>query len=152
MKLALIFSLGVMIFLFVSCNCDESKVPVSVNATFTEMFPNATDVEWEMEDEAEWEAEFKSDGKEVEACFSERGEWIETEWEIEKSEIPESILMAINSAYEAWEIDEVEFVESPEFNGYEFELVMGEEEMEVLVTVDGVIILPEMEDEELEED
>lgn len=152
MKSLLYFSFGILIAVFVSCNCDETKVPTNVKASFSEMFPNATEVEWEMEDETEWEAEFKSEGKEITACFTDAGVWIETEWEIEKAEITESVLKVINSTYEGWEIDEAEFVESPEFTGYELELEMGEEEMEVLVTTDGVIIITEQEDEDIEED
>jgi hypothetical protein len=152
MKRLLYFLFGILIVLFASCNCNESKVPSNVRATFAEMFPDATDIKWEMEDEGEWEVEFKNRGKEISACFTDAGVWIETEWEIEKAEITESVLKVINSTYEGWEIDEVEFVESPEFNGYEIELEMGEEEMEVLVTSDGVIIITEQEDEDIEED
>jgi hypothetical protein len=129
----------VVLFSVIIISCDQQKanIPDNVKASFEEMFPGATEVEWEMENENEWEAEFEMDGKEASVCFTINGEWIETEYEIET--LPETIETIINETYPGFEIDEVERVESPDFNGFEIELENGEEEIVILVTNDGVI-------------
>ena len=137
------------IFIF-SCNQQNANIPEKVQASFDELFPVASEVEWEMEDENEWEVEFKMDGKEASACFTSEGKWLETEYAVES--LPETIETIINETYPGFEFDEIEMVESPEFNGYEIELEKGEEEIEILVSVEGEIIEVEMEEDEQMED
>ena len=134
-----------------SC-CDHNKeIPDKVLTSFTEMFPEATDVEWEMENENEWEAEFEQDGQEMVACFNADGEWIETEIEIESSELNVSALEFLEIEYAGWEIDEVEYVESPEFTGFEVELEKGDEEIEIYFDENGQLIKIETENEDEED-
>ena len=59
-----------------------SEVPASVTAAFNTKYPNATDVEWEQETKKAkviYEAEFKFNGKEIEAEFDSTGNFIEEE-------------------------------------------------------------------------
>lgn len=135
-----------------SC-CDHNKdVPDKVLNSFTQMFPTATDVEWEMEDENEWEAEFEQDGQEMVACFNADGEWLETETEIESSELPVTAIEFLETEYSGWEIDEVEYVESPDFTGFEVELEKGDEEIEINFDESGQVIKIENENEEEEDE
>lgn len=144
-KLSILLFALLSVFI-ISCNQQNVNIPEKVQASFDELFPLATEVEWEMEDENEWEAEFEMDGKEASACFTSEGEWLETEYEVES--LPETIETIINETYPGFEIDEIEMVESPEFNGYEIELKKGEEEIEILVSAEGEIIEVEMEEED----
>lgn len=141
------------VFVISCCNQQKIEAPEKVLASFEKMFPAATDIKWEMENENEWEAEFEMDGKEVSACFSSDGEWIETEYEVET--LPETIETIVNETYPGFKIEEIEIVETPDFNGYEIELEKGEEELEIMVTNQGEILeveISEKEDEELEEE
>ena len=141
------------VFVISCCNQQKVETPEKVLTSFEKMFPAATDIEWEMENENEWEAEFLMDGKEGSACFTIDGEWVETEYEVES--LPETIETIINETYPGFEINEIEIVESPEFNGYEIELEKGEEELEIHVTNQGEILeveKSEKEDEEIEEE
>lgn len=132
----------------ISCDQQKNDIPEKVQASFEEMFPTASEVEWEIENKNEWEAEFEMDGKEASACFTNEGEWIETEYEIES--LPETIETILNETYPGFEIDEIEIVESPEFNGFEIDLKNGEKEIEILVNDNGEVI--EFEEKEEEEE
>jgi uncharacterized membrane protein YkoI len=146
MKELSILIIALVSLFIISCDQQNVNIPEKVQASFDELFPLATEVEWEMEDENEWEAEFEMDGKEASACFTSEGEWLETEYEVES--LPETIETIINETYPGFEISEIEMIESAEFNGYEVELEMNEEEMEILVSMEGEIIEVEMEEDE----
>ncbi|HQH42100.1 MAG TPA: hypothetical protein PK825_10175, partial [Bacteroidales bacterium] len=45
------------------------NVPEAVKTAFAKQFPNATKVKWSKENDKEWEAEFKTDGKAYSANF-----------------------------------------------------------------------------------
>ena len=60
----------------------SSDVPPTVMNGFTEKYPGANDVEWEVEKEDGhliFEAEFKQDGKKKEACFKPDGTFVKEE-------------------------------------------------------------------------
>ena len=57
-----------------------SDVPPAVSAALMAKYPDADEIEWEMErdkDRVNYEAEFRSDGKKKEALFSADGKFIE---------------------------------------------------------------------------
>ncbi len=139
-----------MCIIVISCNQQKAEVPEKVLTSFENMFPSAVDVEWEMENENEWEAEFEMDGKESSACFTIGGIWVETEYEIES--LPETIETILNETYPGFKISEIEIIETPDFKGYEIEMVKGEEEIEILVTSDGEVIEVEIDEEKDEEE
>lgn len=143
------FIIALLSIFIISCCEQKVEVPEKVISSFETMFPTATDVEWEMEEENEWEAEFELEGKEGSACFTGNGEWIETEYEIES--LPETIETILNETYPGFEIDEIEILETPDFNGYEIEMEKGEEEIEILISSKGEIIEVDMEKEEEKE-
>ena len=82
-----IIKVVVIIFIFTLASCenerhiDASRVPQTVKDAFAKKYPQATDVEWIQEEESKviYEAEFKLDGKEITAEFSESGEFLEEE-------------------------------------------------------------------------
>lgn len=153
MKVLSVLLVALFSLFVISCNQQKVEVPEKVLTSFEKMFPTATDIEWEVENENEWEAEFGLDGKEGSACFTIGGEWLETEYEVES--LPETIETILNETYPGYEIDEIEIVESPDFNGYEIELENGEEEIEIMVTMQGEILeveISEKEDDKTEED
>ena len=64
--------------------------PEAVLKAFKQKYPDAQDVDWSKEKNGEWEAEFELPGnsKEMSTTFSADGKWLETETEIEFSELP----------------------------------------------------------------
>ncbi|WP_421871035.1 PepSY-like domain-containing protein [Marinoscillum sp.] len=131
-----------------SCAQSGDQVPEKVLSAFNAKFPDAKKVEWEMEDEQEWEAEFKMDGRDYSANFSVAGEWMETEYAIESSELPTAVMTALNENYAAFEIEEAELAETKEGTSYELELEVGDEEFEVTITAAGQIESTQKESEE----
>jgi len=116
---------------------DSKNVPEKVISTFNEKFPDAKKVEWELENESEWEAEFKWNGKEYSANFSTDGEWHETEHEIKESEIPSNIRAILDQNFSDYEIEGAEIAETPSGKSYEMEIEVGEEEYEVTIDAKG---------------
>jgi len=56
--------------------CQKGTPPKEVSAAFADKYPTAEKVQWEQENENEWEAEFLMDGKEMEVVISSTGEII----------------------------------------------------------------------------
>jgi hypothetical protein len=113
--------------------------PKSVTDNFSKKFASANKIKWGMEDENEWEAEFKMDGKEMSASFDKEGKWMATEAKLNEKELPANVLKAVKAAYADWKIESVESIETPEMKGYELEIEKGKEELEIQVTADGKI-------------
>lgn len=132
-------------------SCAQST-PAKVTEAFKAKFPNAKSVEWEIENDTEWEAEFKLNGIEYSANFGTDGTWKETEHEIKVNELPESVKNTLAKEFSEYEIEEAEMVETPDFNGYEVEIEKGEETMEVVFDKSGKVIKKKIENEENEDD
>ncbi|MGC4023595.1 MAG: hypothetical protein QM734_17385 [Cyclobacteriaceae bacterium] len=76
--------MAMLLIAMVACSekhLEASSVPQIVKEAFAKKYPQATDVEWIQEAGGKviYEAEFKLDGKEITAEFSESGEFLEEE-------------------------------------------------------------------------
>ena len=153
LKSLTLIALVIGMFSFTACG-QKKDVPQKVKTAFTQQFPNAQKVKWDMEEENEWEAEFKMNGKKMTACYDNKGKWLETEVEVKMKDLPAEVFKAINMKFEGFEIEEVESIEKPDFKGYEILLEKKETEVEILVTSDGNLTIKDVkvEDEEDEEE
>lgn len=119
----------------------QIEVPASVKNGFDNKFPAAKKVKWEKENDTEFEASFRLDGKTMSANFDTQGNWLETEWEIRVKDLPKVVTDAVYQQYPCFEIEQVEYCESPGFTGYEMEIEKckrkAEEEKELRVSKDG---------------
>ena len=131
---------------------DSKNPPEKVFSAFKAKFPDAKKVEWEMENDSEWEAEFKLNGKEYSANFSAEGEWLETEYEIKESEIPSNIRAILNQSFSDYEIEELEVAETPSGKSYKMEIEAGEEEYEVTIDTKGNLTKKKESEEHDDED
>ena len=127
------------ILLFASCN-DQKSIPVYTKTAFETKYPLAEDVEWEKEEDEEYEVEFEIDGKEMTSIFSSKGKWLETEFEIEENDIPENIKEAIKLKYRGYEIVEAEMIETPDMKEFEIVLKDSQREREIVYNIDGVLL------------
>ncbi|MCB0855151.1 MAG: PepSY-like domain-containing protein [Bacteroidetes bacterium] len=143
--LALLFTLWTQ-----SCaqTSENQHVPEKVKTAFSQKFPKAKKVKWEKENESEWEAEFKMDGKEYSANFSLNGDWMETEYEIKESAIPANIKTILDNNFSNYEIEEAEMAETSSGNSYEFEIEQGEEVFEVVIDAQGNVSQKKKEDDD----
>jgi len=122
-----------------SCSQKNSNLapPEKVLIAFNEKFYGATEVEWEMENEKEWEAEFKINGTKFSANFSTNGTWEESEFEIDQAEISDSILSILNQNFKDFNIEKVEITETPSGKAHEFKIEIGEDDFKVIIDSKG---------------
>ena len=134
----------------------QAVLPKIVLQAFNERFPDAKRVDWEQENDQEWEAEFKWNHTKYSANFNLEGKWLETEHEIEPTDIPTNILNSLaahlkKQDYLKYDIEEAELVETPEGTAYELEIEANNMEYEVYINPLGQIKI-ESEHEEQDED
>lgn len=131
-----IFIIAALIFGLFAC---AQKPPKAVTDNFAKKFVGADKVKWDTEEENEWEAEFKMNGKEMSACFDNAGKWLNTEAVLSEKELPADILKAVQTSYPGWKIESVESYETPELKGFELGIEKGKEKLEILVNSDRTI-------------
>lgn len=146
MKKIMFLMLGSVLVL--SQACAQTNVPNEVTTAFSQKFPTAKKVTWDKENETEWEAEFKMDGKEYSANFSSEGIWQETEYEISKSEIPAAVKQTLDTEFAGYKIEESEISETATGKVFEFIIEKKDNELEVVITSDGKVIKKEVKTEE----
>lgn len=130
----------------------KDKAPQAVKEAFAKKFPKAKKVDWEKENDKEWEAEFKLDKVEYSANFLEDGTWQETEHELEISEVPQNVLNALKSYFPNYEIEEAEMAETPAGILYEFEIEKGKEELEIAIDANGKVVKQSSKEDEDEDE
>lgn len=82
------------------------------------------------------------DGKTCrELLFDNVGNWIQTETELPVSALPSEVLAAIRaSQYATYQIDDVDFIQTPDGEWYLIELEFGETEVELRIDKSGIIL------------
>lgn len=80
------------------------KIPAEVTNSFTEKYPKASNVEWN-DKLTGFVAEFMLDDESYMATFNNKGEWENTEKQIDENEIPSVVKDSYDkSKYAEWEI------------------------------------------------
>ena len=130
---------GLALLLLHACDADK-KVPEKVKTSFEQKFPDAKNVEWAMENDTEWEAEFTMNGVDYSSNFTVAGEWTETEFEIKITELPEAVQIVIDSNYSDYNIEGIESSETKEGVVYEIALEKGESNVELSISKEGVLL------------
>ncbi len=103
-------------------------------------YPGARIVEIDYED-GRTEVEVVHNGKKKDIYFNSANEWLRTEWDVRKSELPSAVSAAINgSAYSDYRIDDIDFVETPAEAYFKIELEKGEREVQLRITAEGTIL------------
>ncbi len=129
---------------FTACNAQSMKdadVPQAVISQFQQKFPDAKKVEWSKESATEMEAEFKMNGEEMSANFSNTGEWLETETEMKEKDLPEAVKNALKSQFADYKVEESEKVATPQQSeAYEVEIEKGETTLDVMLDQSGKVI------------
>jgi outer membrane protein OmpA-like peptidoglycan-associated protein len=132
------------------------EVPAAVKKAFSSKYPKVEKVNWDLEGEGEYEAEFKLNGQEMSANFKFDGSWLETETEVKKGNLPQAIKSALASQFSDYQVDGAAQLETPDQPvTYEVDLERKSDDssMEVLFGADGTVLKKEMkkEDDEKEE-
>ena len=134
-----------------SCEKYEDGKPLkNVRQAFSEMYPDARDVEWEME-VSNWKVSFElgtpPNVKECEAWYGLNAAWIRMETDILASALPQSVkdaLAASEYATAALDAGDIEYVETPDGNYYQLEVTLKGLEINLKVSEDGNISLSDV--------
>lgn len=116
------------------------EVPSNLTDSFQKEYPNASDVEWEMEG-MNYNVEFEIDRMDHEIWYSEDGKIVKMEQELDNKNLPGVITKLIDSKYSEYKIDSVEMTEKDGKKTYEVELDKGwTEEKTLIVDENGKVI------------
>ncbi|MFS4469752.1 PepSY-like domain-containing protein [Maribacter sp. 2210JD10-5] len=129
----------VFALVIVSCNSKtEGQVPEAVKKTFQSKYPGETDPDWRKDKNGNYESHFKKDGEHYRADFSPNGDWIETECNIKKKELPKAVKAALKASHgdvEIVEIEKVDHVTKGVF--YDVEIKIDGEKQDIEFTKEG---------------
>jgi hypothetical protein len=151
MKNLILISIILTALSFTACG-QKKDVPAKVKTAFEQKFPAAQKVKWDKENATEWEAEFKMNGKKYSANFTADGNWMETEYEIDSSEIPPAVKQTLANEFAEYKIEEAEISETADGKVYEFSLEKDETALEVAIAPDGIVVKNIVHKENEEED
>ena len=127
---------------------ESGDIPDVVLRNFQAKYANANSVKWEKEEDI-FKVEFILDGQEYEAEFDNSGKWLETEKEINISDLPEAIQKVLNTKYSGYGIEETEYAETADYGiVYEVVIEKGDKEIELYLYPDGMILKEEREDKD----
>ncbi len=135
--------LSVFLLAFSFTACSQSKVPKAVKTAFNKKFPTVKKVDWDKEGTAQWEAEFKLNKKDMSANFDNRGNWKETETELENNAVPAVVLDVLKTQFAGYKIKEAALTETPEYSAYEIVIKQGERKIEVTIDKTGKLLSKE---------
>lgn len=131
---------------------NEGEMPENISTSFKLNFPTAKKVEWRKENDREWEAEFKMNDVKYSSNFSNAGKWLETEYQIKKSEIPANVKTVLDANFSGYDIENAEVSETVHGLSYEFEIEVEGQMYEVSIDSEGNLIKKKEEENEADED
>jgi hypothetical protein len=121
----------------------QNNIPTEVSSALKEKYPyvKSSEVEWNKEG-SNYEAQFMNKGIKYEVVIEESGNWVATETEMSKSELPDKVKEGLkNSEYNNWDVKEVEKRESPEAKTqYIIEVDKGQQDFDVYFDQNGKIL------------
>ena len=151
-KITLIVVVGLLGATVHAQKLKDSEVPTAVKQAFAKNFPSAKEVKWSKENATEFEAEFKAGATEKSANFDQKGNWVVTETEMKKSDLPQAVQASVTKEFAGFKMEEIEKVEKPDnIVLYEMELEKNKTVYEVQFTPDGKMIKKEVKKEDRKE-
>lgn len=147
----LLFALCSMVTLQ-SCSDDDDPISVSdaIQNAFKAKFPSATNEKWEQKS-GYYVAEFRENGKEIDAWFTANAEWSMTETDLgtNLTLLPDAVQTTFNnSEYKTWRVEDIDFYERPDKSFYLIEVeTTGQKGRKLFYNPDGTLI-KDVEDKE----
>lgn len=120
--MAMACAVGMVVF--TSCddddNDDYARVPDAVTAAFSHQYGNPGYVEWDSERGGYYVAEFRKDGRDHEAWYTQAGLWAMTEVDYGRSlaDLPKAVqsgYAATAYALDAWTVDDIDEIQRPDY-------------------------------------
>ena len=117
----------------------QSNVPPVVVSTFTQKFPNAKDVEWELENNT-YHVEFKIGSVDHDAWIESNGQLSSYKQDIRPADLPATVQAAVKKDFSGFKVSDAV---KKDMNGditYKLELKKGGKEWEAVYADDGRLI------------
>lgn len=119
---------------------NPDNVPSNLKQNFQKSFPQATDVEWEMDGQS-YKVEFDMNRNEHEIWYATDGTTTRTEQELTEAELPQTIKTTISGNYAGYKVDSIEKTTVNGNSTYEVELEKGwNNEKDVVFNEDGKVL------------
>ena len=138
--LILLFTSTITIF------AQVENVPQNIKNTFSQKFPSVTDVSWFIENDDERVAEFEANNKAYSMSFDKEGNWKETVSSLNFSAIPTKIRVTIRKELPGYRLEDASISETPQRKAYQFQLVKGTEEVEIVISFDNKVLQKKQEE------
>lgn len=116
----------------------SNEVPDRVKKELEQNF-NVKDADWDKEGE-NYEASFEQKGSEISVVFGVNGLVLETEYEIDKKELPTAVLEALKRDYKDYKIEEAARIESNGILTYEAEVEKAEQTFDLIFDAQGKLL------------
>ncbi len=141
---ALFLSLLAAATLFSACKDDNDDIspdnlPSNIKSAITSMYPDARITEADVENNIT-EVDIWHENKNKEVRFNASGEWIETEYDVLRQEVPAVVLEALGTQYPDPVIDDIDCYETPGGKYYRFEVIVNNREVKVNIQEDGTAV------------
>ncbi len=118
----------------------DLAVPMSVTRSFSEIFPDISDVSWKLEEDSKWVAQFSKAKDMYYALFSDDGTWKETKHVVKQKSVPKPVNSAVKRDYQKGKVVEVNFSEKPIGNFYIYLINIGNKEEYALYDDSGKLL------------
>lgn len=135
------------IWIFSGCREKQQKenqtttIPQAIQKAIEQKYPNATILSFEKEHNGS-EVEIQDQGIKKEVQLGSNNEWISTMWSIRAEDVPVNIVYALeNSAYNQYDIQEVDVIERPQGLFYTYELKQFNNEVKITFDSTGLRIV-----------
>ena len=110
-------------------NAQIRKIPATVTDSFKEKYPGATGVEWR-DKLSVFTAVFLNDGVNYEARYNSKGQWLNTENELESEALPAVVKEGFEkSKYADWTIEKVHRIQLPG-DEIQYRLMVGKTDLQ----------------------
>lgn len=131
------------IFTFAACDFDDHNIVLNktVEDFIEDKYEGAKILQAKSEGLGTIEVEFIHDGRKKTAYFEKRSnDWIYTTWDVTIGEVPDIVKETLQNSYPDYVIEDINYVERPNANYYEFELEKGIIEITRYITPDGELL------------
>jgi hypothetical protein len=134
-----------MIFIvFTYAQKTKEETPAKAKSAFATKYPTAQKVKWSVEKPGEFEVEFTLNKVESSALFDADGKFLESEIEINKSELPQAAQATIAKDFASYKLDEIE--KSTDTKGtitFEMIAAKGKEKLDLCFDANGKLLSKE---------
>jgi hypothetical protein len=118
------------------------NVPEKAQAEFTKLYPKALDAKWTKENKNEYEVSFKEGTNECSASFDAKGKFLESEAEIQTTDLPKNAVDLIKKKHADHVISKAfKITDSKGVITFEAEITKGKKTKELLFDVSGKAIV-----------